>query len=40
MFLNPAMSAALDRIAERAADVRRAFTPGALPNLRISRSIA
>lgn len=31
MFLNPAMSAALDRIAERAADVRRAFTPGALP---------
>jgi flagellar basal body rod protein FlgG len=31
VFLNPAMSAALDRIAERAADVRRAFTPGALP---------
>jgi flagellar basal body rod protein FlgG len=31
MFLNPAMSAALDRIAERAADVRRAFTPGAEP---------
>lgn len=31
MLLNPAMSAALDRIAERAADVRRAFTPGALP---------
>ncbi len=31
MFLNPAMSAALDRIAERAADVRRAFTPGAVP---------
>ena len=31
MFMNPAMSAALDRIAERAADVRRAFTPGALP---------
>lgn len=31
MFLNPAMSAALDRIADRAADVRRAFTPGALP---------
>lgn len=31
MFLNAAMSAALDRIAERAADVRRAFTPGALP---------
>jgi flagellar basal body rod protein FlgG len=31
VFLNAAMSAALDRIAERAADVRRAFTPGALP---------
>jgi flagellar basal body rod protein FlgG len=31
VFLNPAMSAALDRIAERAADVRRAFTPGAVP---------
>ena len=31
MFLNPSMSAALDRIAERAADVRRAFTPGAMP---------
>ncbi len=31
MFLNPAMSAALDRIAERAADVRRAFEPGAFP---------
>ncbi|MBV9055827.1 MAG: hypothetical protein JO078_11170 [Candidatus Eremiobacteraeota bacterium] len=31
MFLNAAMSAALDRIAERAADARRAFTPGALP---------
>jgi flagellar basal body rod protein FlgG len=31
VFLNPAMSAALDRIADRAADVRRAFTPGALP---------
>ncbi len=31
MFLNSAMSAALDRIAERAADARRAFTPGALP---------
>lgn len=31
MFLNPSMSAALDRIAERAADVRRAFTPGAVP---------
>ncbi len=31
MFLNPTMSAALDRIAERAADVRRAFTPGAIP---------
>ncbi len=32
MFLNPAMSAALDRIAERADDVRRAFTPGAIPH--------
>jgi flagellar basal body rod protein FlgG len=31
VFLNPSMSAALDRITERAADVRRAFTPGALP---------
>jgi len=31
VFLNAAMSAALDRIAERAADARRAFTPGALP---------
>jgi flagellar basal body rod protein FlgG len=31
MFLNAAMSAALDRITDRAADVRRAFTPGALP---------
>jgi flagellar basal body rod protein FlgG len=31
VFLNDAMSAALDRIAERAADARRAFTPGALP---------
>jgi flagellar basal body rod protein FlgG len=31
VFLNPTMSAALDRIAERAADVRRAFTPGAMP---------
>jgi flagellar basal body rod protein FlgG len=31
VFLNAAMSAALDRITERAADVRRAFTPGALP---------
>jgi flagellar basal body rod protein FlgG len=31
VFLNPTMSAALDRIAERAADVRRAFTPGAVP---------
>ncbi len=30
MFLNPALGAALDRISERAADVRRAFTPGAL----------
>jgi flagellar basal body rod protein FlgG len=32
MFLNPALSAALDKISERAADVRRAFTPGALPH--------
>jgi flagellar basal body rod protein FlgG len=31
MFLNPTMSAALDRITERAADVRRAFSPGASP---------
>lgn len=31
MFLNPSLSAALDRIAERAADVHRAFTPGGLP---------
>jgi len=31
MFLNSSLSAALDRIAERAADVRRAFTPGAVP---------
>ncbi|MGA8534786.1 MAG: hypothetical protein WB615_11800 [Candidatus Tumulicola sp.] len=31
MFVNPAMSAALDRITERAADVRRVFTPAALP---------
>ncbi len=31
MFLNSTMSAALDRIAERATDVRRAFTPGAVP---------
>jgi flagellar basal body rod protein FlgG len=31
VFLNPSMSAALDRIAERAADVRRAYTPGAMP---------
>jgi flagellar basal body rod protein FlgG len=31
MFLNATMSAALDRIAERAADVRRAFEPGAAP---------
>ena len=31
MFLNSALTAALDNIAERAADVRRAFTPGALP---------
>jgi flagellar basal body rod protein FlgG len=31
MFLNPNLGAALDRIEERAADVRRAFTGGALP---------
>lgn len=31
MFLNPSLSGALDRIAERAADVRRAYTPGAIP---------
>jgi hypothetical protein len=31
MFLNPALSAALDRITERAADVRRAFVPGSVP---------
>ena len=31
MFLNPGLSTALDRIAERAADVRRAYTPGAVP---------
>jgi flagellar basal body rod protein FlgG len=31
MFLNATMSAALDRIAERASDVRRAFEPGAIP---------
>jgi flagellar basal body rod protein FlgG len=31
MFLNSALTAALDRVLERAADVRRAFTPGALP---------
>jgi flagellar basal body rod protein FlgG len=31
MFLNSSLSAALDRIAERAADVQRAFTPGAVP---------
>lgn len=29
--MNASLSAALDRIAERAADVRRAFTPGAVP---------
>lgn len=31
MFLNPSLSAALDRISDRAADVRRAFTPGSVP---------
>lgn len=32
MELNVAITAALDRIAERAADVRRAFLPGAVPH--------
>ncbi|HTA37799.1 MAG TPA: hypothetical protein VK760_01925 [Candidatus Acidoferrales bacterium] len=32
MFLNGPLSAALDRIADRAADVRRAFDPGAIPD--------
>jgi len=32
MFVNAGLSAALDRISERAADVRRAFIPGALPS--------
>lgn len=31
MFLNAPISAALERIAERASDVRRAYEPGALP---------
>ncbi len=31
MFLSSNLSIALDRIAERAADVRRAYTPGAIP---------
>lgn len=31
MFLNPSLTAALDRITDRAADVRRAFTPGSFP---------
>jgi len=31
LFLNSTLTAALDRIAERAADARRAFTPGAQP---------
>jgi flagellar basal body rod protein FlgG len=31
MFLNSGLTTALDRIAERAADVRRAYTPGAIP---------
>jgi hypothetical protein len=31
MFLNAPLAAALDRIAERAADVRRAFEPGGAP---------
>jgi flagellar basal body rod protein FlgG len=32
MFLNANLTSALDRIAERAADVRRAFVPGAFPD--------
>jgi flagellar basal body rod protein FlgG len=32
MFLNSSLTGALDRIAERAADVRRAYTPGAVPS--------
>jgi flagellar basal body rod protein FlgG len=32
VFLNPSLSAALDRVTDRAADVRRAFTPGSVPN--------
>jgi flagellar basal body rod protein FlgG len=32
MFLSAPMSAALDRIADRASDVRRAFEPGAVPS--------
>src|SRR5580704_66952 len=31
MFLSSSLSVALDRIAERVADVRRAYTPGAVP---------
>jgi flagellar basal body rod protein FlgG len=31
VFLSPALTEALDRIAERAADVRRAYAPGAIP---------
>jgi flagellar basal body rod protein FlgG len=31
MFLNSSLALALDRISERAADVRRAYTPGAVP---------
>lgn len=31
MFLNTNLTGALDRIAERAADARRAYTPGAVP---------
>ncbi|MGA7355752.1 MAG: hypothetical protein WBW76_10020 [Candidatus Cybelea sp.] len=31
MFLSSSLSLALDRIAERVADVRRAYTPGAVP---------
>jgi flagellar basal body rod protein FlgG len=32
MFLSAPLSAALERIAERASDVRRAFDPGAIPD--------
>lgn len=32
MFFNPALTAALDQISDRAADVRRAFSPGGMPD--------